>query len=82
MRQMETIKRVLCPINGSTTDDVCKALNKIVPELERTHGTINPESITIHPESDVLVLSVCVPVGGSHADPTDPDRPVEGNTAF
>lgn len=81
MRQIK-IKRVLCPIKGSTTDDVCAALNKVVPELERTHGTIDPESITINPDGDALVLTVCVPVGGSHADPTDPDRHVGGNTAF
>ena len=67
MRQIKTITRVLCPIKGSTTDDVCAALNKIVPELEQTHGTIDPESIEIHPESDALVLSVCVPVGGNTA---------------
>lgn len=71
MKQMETITRVLCPIKGSTTNDVCKALNKVVPELERTHGTIDTESIEIHPEGDALVLTVCVPVRGSHADPTD-----------
>ena len=71
MRQTKTITRVLCPIKGSTTDDVCQALNKVVPELERTHGTIDPGSIEINPDGDVLVLTVRVPVGGSHADPTD-----------
>ena len=70
MRQMETIKRVLCPIKGSTTDDVCKALNRVIPELERIHGTIDTDSIEIHPDGDALVLTVCVPVGGSHEDPT------------
>lgn len=70
MRQIK-IKRVLCPINGSTTDDVCQALNKVVPELERIHGTIDPASIEIQPDGDVLVLSVRVPVGGGHADPSD-----------
>ena len=71
MQQIKTITRVLCPIKGSTTDDVCKALNSVVPELERTHRTIDPESIEIQPDGDVLVLTVRVPVGGSHADPTD-----------
>lgn len=71
MRQMKIITRVLCPIKGSTTDDVCQALNKVVPELERTHGTIDPDSIEIQPDGDVLVLSVRVPVVGGHADSID-----------
>lgn len=40
---MKTIKRVPCPIKGSATDDVCKALNKVVPDIEQTHGTIDPD---------------------------------------
>lgn len=75
---METITRVLCPIKGSTTDDVCQALNKVVLDLERTHGTIDPESIEIQPDGDALVLTVRVPTDNR----PDPDRPVGGSTAF
>lgn len=73
MRQIK-ITRVLCPIKGSTTDDVCQALNRVMPELERTHGAIDTDSIEIHPDGDALVLTVRVQ--------TDPDRPVGGSTAF
>ena len=76
MRQMKTITRVLCPISRSTTDEVCQALNKVVPEIERTHGTIDLDSIEMHHDGDVLVLAVCVP------SEERPDRPVEGSTAF
>lgn len=69
----EIISHILCPIYGSTTDDVCQALNKVVPELERIHGAIDRESINIQADGDALVLYVSTQ-GERHPD-TPPVAP-------
>ena len=54
--ERKKIKKTLCQIAGSTTGDVCAALNRVVPSIEREHGAIDKNSIEIHQEGKNLVL--------------------------
>ena len=54
--ERKKIKKTLCQIAGSTTHDVCAALNRVVPSIEEEYGTIDKNSIEIHQEGGKLVL--------------------------
>lgn len=54
--ERKKIKKTLCQIAGSTTGDVCAALNRVVPSIEEEHGAIDIDSIEIHQEGNRLVL--------------------------
>lgn len=52
------VKKILCPIKGKTTNDVCTALNAVVPAIETEFGKIDLNTIDIKPDGDNLVLTV------------------------
>lgn len=54
--ERKKIKKTLCQIAGSTTNDVCAALNRVIPSIEEKYGTIDKNSIEIHQEREKLVL--------------------------
>ena len=50
------VKKILCPIKGKTTNDVCAALNVVVPAIEAEFGKIDLNTIDIKPQTTKPVV--------------------------